>query len=440
MEYFSLFLDGACLTAQSALHLFFLCRLTEKRQTPWYFASYLFLLCLCAWFTSKAPFPQVFAITGQLLLLSFLSRFCLGNRWTVSWGAALLAVYITQLSFGIINSLEALFFPHLVGTMLLYPLLLLATLGAFLLCACCYRAILLSLSLAQDRQTPYIGLLVFPCLFFLTAELYILHTAYSTLPPSLEKVETHGALLFLQALGLGALLCTVYAYRQICQSFQDQATLASLTQAAQAQKRYVAEAQLRYNTTRAFRHDINNHLSVLKGFLERGNTDAAKDYLDKLKTTAAELSLPCQTGNPVVDILLGEKLALAESNGIKTDVSLRFPQPSALDDFDLCVIFANAMDNAIQACLSLSSGASIHIQGKPQGDFYFLTFENTCTPGPLPPRGQGLRNVHAVAEKYHGAMTVEKRGQAFSLSVLLNISIQRTHRSEQSPCIPPKSS
>ena len=67
MEYFSLFLDGACLTAQSALHLFFLCRLTEKRQTPWYFASYLFLLCLCAWFTSKAPFPQVFAITGQLL-------------------------------------------------------------------------------------------------------------------------------------------------------------------------------------------------------------------------------------------------------------------------------------------------------------------------------------------------------------------------------------
>ena len=439
MEYFSLFLDGACLIAQSAMHLLFLCRLTGKPQRLWHVISYLFLLCLCAWLSSKAAFPTALAIAGQLLLLSALSRFLLKNRWSVSWGAALLAVYITQLSFGIINSAEALLFPHWVGTPLLYPLILLASLGAFLLCACCYCAVLTSLSLAEDRQTPYMGLLLFPCLFFLTAELYILQTAYSVVPVSLDQAGTHGALLLLQALGLGALLCTVYAYRRICQSFQSQAALAALTQAAQAQKRYVAEAQLRYNTTRAFRHDINNHLSVLNGLLARGDADAAQGYLDKLKTTAATLSLPCQTGNPVVDILLGEKLALAESNGIKTHVSLRFPPSSALDDFDLCVIFANAMDNAIQACLSLNDAPAIHIQGERQGDFYFLNFENSCAPGPLSPRGQGLSNVEAVAKKYHGAMTVEK-GESFRLSVLLNISAQGTHRSAQSPCNPPKSS
>ena len=130
---------------------------------------------------------------------------------------------------------------------------------------------------------------------------------------------------------------------------------------------------------------------------------------------------------------------MAESNGIKTHVSLRFPPSSALDDFDLCVIFANAMDNAIQACLSLNDAPAIHIQGERQGDFYFLNFENSCAPGPLSPRGQGLSNVEAVAKKYHGAMTVEK-GESFRLSVLLNISAQGTHRSAQSPCNPPKSS
>ena len=58
--------------------------------------------------------------------------------------------------------------------------------------------------------------------------------------------------------------------------------------------------------------------------------------------------------------------------------------------------------------------------GKRQGDFYMLTFENTCSDKPLPPAGTGLFNIKAVAEKYHGAMMTEKNGRQFYLSVLLN--------------------
>lgn len=442
MDCFLLFLNGLCLIAQSAMHLVFLCRLTGKKQRAWYFAAYLALLCICEWFANQGAFPSALAVGVEVLILSCLSRFLLKNPWLVSWSSALLAVYITQLSFGITNSAEVIIFPHWLGTQLLYLLILLDTLVAFALCACCYWAILNTLSLAEDDQRPVISLLLFPSLFFFAAELYIIQTSYTTLPVSLSLGEAgkHGALLFLQVLGLGALLCTAYAYRRVRQSFQDRAALSSLTQAAQAQKRYVAEAQLREQATRAFRHDINNHLFVLKRLLETEPAEAAKEYLDKLETTAAGLSIPCQTGNPVVDILLGEKLALAEANGIETSVSLRFPKTSGLDDFDLCVIFANAMDNAIQACLALEGSAAIHIQGTSQGDFYFLTFKNSCAPGPLPPKGQGLSNVGAVTAKYHGAMTLEKTGQTFCLSILLNISAQGNDRSAQSPCIPPESS
>lgn len=92
-------------------------------------------------------------------------------------------------------------------------------------------------------------------------ELYILQTSYSFFAPvvSLAEVGRHSTLLLQQAMGLAALLCTLYAYRQLCQGFQARAELQSLTQAAQAQKVYIAEAQARYEQKAGGRY----YLSVL---------------------------------------------------------------------------------------------------------------------------------------------------------------------------------
>jgi hypothetical protein len=431
MDYFSLCLDGLCLLGQSVVHIAFVSRLTGKKQKIWHFAIYFFLLCTIQWFFTAFNFPDALPIGAELLLLYSVSRLALRNRQSISWAAAILAVYITQLSFGIVNSVEVILFPRIVGKTLLYLLVLFATLAVFAICACCCGAVLKFLSLTEDRQMPYVGLLLFPGLFFFTAELYILETSYSVLPSpiSLGEAGKHSALLVMQILGLAALLCTLYAYQHICHSFQTQAALQSLEQAAQAQKNYIAEAQRRYAQTKAFRHDIANHLSVLNGLLNNGELDESKAYLNKLKTVSTSLSFPYQTGNPVVDILLSEKLGLAKE--ITAEVSLLLPKPCGIADFDLCVIFANALDNAINACQSVKGTKLIRIRGERQGDFYMLAFENTCSDEPLPPAGTGLSNIKSVAEKYHGATLAEKVGQRFSLNVLLNISLHPENISEQ---------
>lgn len=161
-------------------------------------------------------------------------------------------------------------------------------------------------------------------------------------------------------------------------------------------------------------------MSVLNGLLNHGELDESKAYLNKLKTVSTSLSFPYQTGNPVVDILLSGKLGLAKE--ITTEISLLLPRPCGIEDFDLCVIFANALDNAINACRLTEGVKSIRISGERQGDFYMLAFENTCLDEPLPPAGIGLSNIKSVAEKYDGAMLTEKVGQRFFLNVLLNIS------------------
>ena len=422
MDCFSFLIDGLSLTGQAVLHIFFISRLTGKKLKIWVFVVHCFLFGIVQAVCVRFSLNGTFSIGAGVLALYAVSRFALGNQRSVSWLAAVLAFYVSQLSFGIINSVEAAVFPRFIVSSLLYLLLLAAQILFFGLCAGCYRAVLKLLSWTENSQTPYMGLLLFPGLFFFAAELYILDTAYSFFSPSVswEEAGKHGALLFLQVMGLAALLCTLYAYRQLCRGFQAQAALQSLTQAARAQKVYIAEAQLRYEQTKSFRHDIKNHLSVLDGLLKGGRLDEGRAYLKKLEAASDALSFPYQTGNPVVDILLGEKLGLAKE--ITAEVSLVLPKPCGIDDFDLCVIFANALDNAIAACRSGGGAGSIRISGKRQGEFYMLTFENTCPAGPPAPAGTGLSNIKAVAEKYHGAVLTEKTGQRFSLSVLLNRS------------------
>ncbi|MCI8688499.1 MAG: GHKL domain-containing protein [Lawsonibacter sp.] len=423
MDYFALLLDGICLLGQGVMHLLFVGRLTGKKKKPLHFAVYILLLTALQLVSVRLSLGGTLSIAAGVLELYAVSRFGMGNQPAVSWLAAVLAFYISQLSFGIINSVEAALFPRFIGSSLLYLLLLAAQILFFALCVGCYYAVLKFLAWTEDSQTPYIGLLLFPGLFFFASELYILETAYSFFAPivSLEEVGRHSTLLLLQAMGLAALLCTLYAYRQLCQGFQAQAELQSLTQAAHTQKVYITEAQARYEQTKSFRHDIKNHLSVLDGLLRSGKLEEGREYLKRLETVSASLSFPYQTGNPVVDILLGEKLGLVKE--IAAEVSLALPKPCGIDDFDLCVLFANALDNAITACRASDGAKTIRISGKRQGDFYMLTFENTCSGGPLPPAGTGLSNIRAVAEKYHGALLTEKNGQKFYLCVLLNTSL-----------------
>ena len=423
MDYFVLFLDSFCLVVgHGVMHMVFISRLTGKKQKLWCFAAYILLLGVVQLVSIRLSLSGTLSIVVGVLALYVISRFGMGNGQSVSWLAAVLAFYISQLSFGIINSVEAALFPRFIGSPLLYLLLLAAQILFLMLCAGCYYAVLKLLTWTEDSQTPYIGLLLFPGLFFFAAELYILQTAYSFFAPviSLEEVGKHGTLLLLQVMGLAALLCTLYAYRQLCKGFQAQAELQSLTQAARAQKVYITEAQARYEQTKSFRHDIKNHLSVLDGLLKNGTLEEGRDYLRKLETVSEALSFPYQTGNPVVDILLGEKLGLAKE--IAAEVSLVLPKPCGIDDFDLCVLFANALDNAITACRANDGAKAIRIGGKRQGDFYMLTFENTCSNKPVPPAGTGLSNIKAVAEKYHGALMTEKNGRQYYLSVLLNLS------------------
>ncbi len=239
-------------------------------------------------------------------------------------------------------------------------------------------------------------------------------------------------LLFLRLLSYGALLFTMYAHKRLTQSIKHEQTIKLLEQQKKNQETYVKEALERYEQTRSFRHDIKNHLLVVRELL-KDDPNAAKGYLEKLDDMSDTRSFPVQTGNSAADALLGSKLAIAEGKGIHVDCDLYIPKNSGVHDLDWCVVLSNALDNAITANESVAGAEKmIYVRGSHKGNIYLLHIENRCPPGTKKPQpGIGLSNIQAVLEKYSGGYDIKIEEDICLFDALFVFSQQSVGISQQ---------
>ena len=238
-----------------------------------------------------------------------------------------------------------------------------------------------------------------------------------------EHFFSHGQMLFMYFLGLASLFCILFSYKKLQQSFRLGTEISLLEQQEHSLNQYVEEAKTRYDETKSLRHDIRNHIAVVKKLLQNGKLEEAITYMEDLDDMAEKMSFPCSTNNPVVDILVGNKLGIAKSMGIDVDCSLPLPYPCGIRDIDICIVLSNALDNAIHAVKNLGTGIEkyIRVSGRIQGDFLMMEIQNSFHGKSAFKKGTGLSNVKKVAEKYGGAMSIETQEHVFVLHVLLII-------------------
>lgn len=183
-------------------------------------------------------------------------------------------------------------------------------------------------------------------------------------------------------------------------------------QQMQAQLKHMDEIILRQNELRAFRHDINNQLTALSGYLDAGDLAGGRQYLAGISDHFKSASPAINTGNNALDAILSAKRALAENHGIRFTSKLRVQENLPIAPEDLCIIFGNALDNAIEACDRLPADAERTITLYLLQDAHTLTCIITNT---APSRrsasfvtskadkvqhGFGLNNIREALDKY----------------------------------------
>ena len=130
-----------------------------------------------------------------------------------------------------------------------------------------------------------------------------------------------------------------------------------------------------------------------------------------------------------MNTVLAGKTALMEEKGIKGDIAVALPRELPLSDTDLCALFANALDNAIEACERLENMDERVIWVRARADKGLLMVQVTNRTGGAAPatlettkadkasHGYGLAILHEIAARANGTCAVEQRPGVFELIV-----------------------
>lgn len=252
-------------------------RLIDRRAKVAHYLVYLSAMSLTAACLDK--------IGGDMLLFGVSLAAAGGLFYRVEKRIAFLyAAVITellQICFGFFDSVSYLLFPLFYRQ---YPtvvgncFMVMGSLLALLLFVLCSQAICRHFSHVQDngrREGMLLPLL--PMLLMILMSRYISVKIYGDTiyiqPDGSISGQPAFFLLVLQILGIAGLFCILYSDRIAAESFRLCMECSLMEQETRYMERYVEEARLRYEKTSAFRHDIRNHMWVVRGLLQQKNMD-----------------------------------------------------------------------------------------------------------------------------------------------------------------------
>ena len=134
------------------------------------------------------------------------------------------------------------------------------------------------------------------------------------------------------------------------------------------------------------------------------------------------------TGNTAFDAIISAKKVLAESKNIDFALKIQIPEKLQVDAVDLCVIFGNALDNAIEACEKLETQKIINVSAIYDDNQLICKITNTAltstsdlqtTKSDKENHGFGLDNIKQALSKYNHVVKIEHADNEFVLSFII---------------------
>lgn len=179
-------------------------------------------------------------------------------------------------------------------------------------------------------------------------------------------------------------------------------------------------------------HDLKHQIAAL-----RMETDEEKrrKWLDAMEEEVSAFETLNKTGNQVLDTILAAKLFHCRKNKIQITCVADGKLLDFMHVMDICSIFGNALDNAIEHVVLIPQEEKrlIHLSVSAKKNFVFIKIENYCeteiiknehsfittTKTDKQNHGFGLRSICAAAEKYGGSVNFEQVQNWFELRILM---------------------
>lgn len=181
------------------------------------------------------------------------------------------------------------------------------------------------------------------------------------------------------------------------------------------------------------RHDMANHLAAMSGLDDAG----MRKYLENLIASPAMNAGRRFCENEVANAVLANKAPVIEEARIDSSIDVRIPNGIPINDIDLCALFANSLDNAIEANLKLPPEQRLlRLRAVMENGFLVTELMNNYTgeinleDGQIstskedkPQHGFGLQGMREIAERYGGSCKTQYTKSSFRLLIVIPVSM-----------------
>lgn len=187
-------------------------------------------------------------------------------------------------------------------------------------------------------------------------------------------------------------------------------------------------------------HDLKHQIALLR---EEENPEKRMTFLDRMEEEIHYYEVQNKTGNKVLDSMLTGKSVICENLGISLNCVVDGKLLDFMDIMDICTIFGNALDNAIECEKEVPDKEKrlIDLAVFSQKDFLIMRFENyfegklkssegvikTTKTHKSEFHGYGIKSIMHTVKKYGGAVRINVEDKWFKLTILIPFQQKEAH-------------
>ncbi|MBI6011068.1 GHKL domain-containing protein [Clostridium perfringens] len=201
------------------------------------------------------------------------------------------------------------------------------------------------------------------------------------------------------------------------------------------QKNYYEKVINNYGEARKALHDMNNHMSVIKYFLENKDYKNMDDYIKSLSERIVTNKNNNICSNKVINAICLDKCDRCKKEGINIRFDIIINKELNIDNLDLCIVLGNLIDNAIEACEKINDKdvqKFIQVSARIYLNQIYIKVINSksnrvekrngkflTSKRDKKNHGIGLENVKEAVHKNHGDIEIKDSKNTFEVSLYM---------------------
>lgn len=188
----------------------------------------------------------------------------------------------------------------------------------------------------------------------------------------------------------------------------------------------------RIEQTKRNHHDLRHHMVVLSDYVQSRDFEKMTSYISNYAQGLPANEELHFSRLPAIDAVARYYYGIAKNDGVNVTVNMSLPEKE-LPEQDLCVLFGNLPENAIDACGYVEADKRyIHFRVTSNDSIIAIVSDNSCdgtfnenggnfNSRKRPEIGIGTASIKAIAEKYDGYVSFCIKADKFQASVVLQI-------------------